>query len=291
MAPPRVLSGKVCLVTGATSGIGAATARALAARGATVIVAGRDPARCARRAAALERAGGAAVPLVADLASQREVRDLAATVARRFARLDVLVNGAGATYRRRTLTADGVERTLAVNHLAPFLLTGLLLPCLAASPSARVVNVCSAAHARATLDLDDLQGARRWERVDAYARSKLALLLFTYALARRLEGTRVTANAVDPGLAATRLGADAGWLRYRLRNLLRPGLASADEAARTVVWAAASPELEGRSGRYLRACAEARSSARSLDAALAERLWAASARLTALAPAIASARP
>jgi NAD(P)-dependent dehydrogenase (short-subunit alcohol dehydrogenase family) len=284
MGATPILTGRVCMVTGATSGIGAVTARELGSLGATVVLVGRDAGRCARQADAIARATGAPVAaLVADLSSQRQVRELADAFEGRFPRLDVLVNNAGACFARRRLTVDGIEMTLALNHLAPFLLTALLLPSLRRSGSARVVNVSSVAHTRATLeDLEDLQGARRYDRLAAYGRSKLAILLFTHELARRLEGTGVTANAVDPGLVATNLGIDDGWLRVKLRNLLRRELLSPEEGARTTLHVASAPQLEGVTGRYFRECREVRPSDASRDPAAAARLWEESERLTGL---------
>ncbi|HZZ86673.1 MAG TPA: SDR family oxidoreductase [Anaeromyxobacteraceae bacterium] len=279
--PSRVLAGKVCLVTGSTSGIGAVTARELARAGATVIVSGRSPGRCARAAGQIRACTGGRVEyLAADLSSQAQVRGLAREVARRFRALDVLVNNAGSYFMRRRLSADGLEMTFALNHLGSFLLTGLLFDLLAASPAGRVVNVSSVAHEQGRLDFDDLQGERRYDRLAAYGASKLANLLFTYELARRAAGTQVTANALHPGLVATNLGSDDGWLRTKLRNLLRRGLVAPEEGARTSVWLASSPEVTGISGRYFQECREARSSPASHDRRAKERLWSVSEGLT-----------
>jgi NAD(P)-dependent dehydrogenase (short-subunit alcohol dehydrogenase family) len=278
--PSRPLHGRICMVTGATSGIGAATARELARLGATVIVVGRRADRCQREVDWIGRAGGIAEPLVADLSSQREVRRLAEGLAARHGRLDVLVNNAGSLFATRRSSVDGIEMTFAVNHLSCFMLTLLLLGRLGASPSARVVNVSSVAHEAGHIDFENLQGERRWERLDAYRRSKLANLLFTYELARRLGGTRITANALHPGIVATNLGADRGWLRARVRNLLKPGMLTPEQGARTSVVLASSPALEGISGRYYDDCREVPSSAASYDEAAAARLWEISERLT-----------
>jgi len=181
------LAGKICLVTGATSGIGAVTARELAARGATSVLVGRDGARCSRQAESIRRHTGSRVEfLIGDLSSQAQVRRVAQEFRSRFTRLDVLVNNAGAYFMRREISADGLEMTFALNHLAFFLLTSLLLDRLLASPSARVVNVSSNAHEQGTLDFLNLQGERHYDRLEAYSRSKLANVLFTYELARRL---------------------------------------------------------------------------------------------------------
>ena len=279
-ARARLLDGRVCMVTGATSGIGAVTARALARLGADVVVVGRDRARCARQVERIRREGGRAEALVADLSSRASVRALADAFGRRHDRLDVLVNNAGAYFARRQESADGLEMTFALNHLGAFQLTLLLLERLAASPSARVVVVSSVAHEGRRLDLDDLQGERGWDRLEAYGRSKLANLLFTYELARRLAGTRVTANALHPGSVATRLGSDRGWLRVKVRNLVRRGLLDPEQGARTTIHVASAPELEGVSGRYFQDCREARSSEASHDREAAARLWAVSEHLT-----------
>ena len=208
---------------------------------------------------------------------------MAAGVAGRFERLDVLVNNAGTYLFERTLTPDGLEKTFAVNYLAPFLLTNLLLERLKASPSARVVNVSSMAHANGTIDFENLQGERRYERLDAYARSKLALLVFTYELARRLRGTMVTANAIHPGVVATELGSEGGakqWLRVRVRNLVSRGMLTPEEGGRFLVHASSAPELEGVSGQYFDQGVGVKSSPASYDEQVARRLWDVSERLT-----------
>ena len=275
------LDGKTCLVTGATSGIGTVTALALARMGAAVVLVGRDPRKCARQAARIRRATGSPVEhLVADLSSQREIHRLAEECRARFPRLDVLVNNAGALYRQRQVTVDGLERTFALNHLAYFLLTNLLLDSLRASPSARIVNVSSCAHEQGRIDFEDLQGERHYERLEAYSQSKLANLLFTFELARRLKGSPVTVNALHPGIVATRLGANDGWWRTRLRNLLRPGMLSPEAGAETSVYLASAPEVEGVSGRYFHLCREIPCAQAACDEACAERLWRISEELT-----------
>ena len=284
------VSGKNCLVTGATSGIGAVTALSLARLGGTVVVAGRHPAKCAHQVERIKQETGnpRVEALVADLSSQTQVRRFASEFRRRFSRLDVLVNNAGAYYTKREVSADGLEMTFALNHLGHFLLTNLLLEPLSASPSARVVNVSSSAHVHGKIAFDDLQGERHYERLVAYGQSKLANLLFTYELSRRLQGSRVTANALDPGHVATNLGGNNGWLRVKLRNLLRRNLISPERGAETGVYLASSPAVEGISGRYFRQCTAVQSSDASYDVAAAERLWRISAELTGftrLAPA------
>jgi NAD(P)-dependent dehydrogenase (short-subunit alcohol dehydrogenase family) len=278
--------GKVCLVTGATSGIGLVAAGELARRGARVVLAGRSPARCAAAVEQVRRQAGSGdvEALLADLSSQGQVRELARQFRDRHARLDVLVNNAGGLWLERRLTADGLEMTFAVNHLAYFLLTHLLLDTLKASAPARVVNVSSEAHRGAALNFDDLQGERRYGGWRAYCRSKLMNLLFTYELARRLEGTGVTANALHPGWVATRFAGDNGW-RGRLWQFAARWLAISPEAgAQTILYLATSPEVAGVSGRYFVRERAVPSSPASYDEAAARRLWQVSLELTHLSP-------
>jgi NAD(P)-dependent dehydrogenase (short-subunit alcohol dehydrogenase family) len=279
------MDGKVCLVTGATSGIGRETALELARRGATVALVARDGARGEATLAEVARAAAGAPPVLflADLASLGEVRRLAGEVSGRLPRLDVLVNNAGAIHMERKLTPDGHEMTFAVNHLAPFLLTTLLLPRLRASGKARVVNVASEAHRPARLDFEDLMGERDYAGWKAYGRSKLANVLFTYELARRLDGTGVTTNALHPGVVATGFGRnDPGWLRVAVR-LVSPFLIDARKGSATTVHVATAPELEGVTGRYFARSREAASSPASLDRGAQRRLWEASERLAGVA--------
>lgn len=281
MSTSGILEDKICLVTGATSGIGAVTARELARLGGTVIAVGRHAGRCARQIERIQREipGARAEASVADLSSQQEVRRLAERFASRHERLDILVNNAGALFMRRQMSVDGLEMTFAVNHLSHFMLTLLLMEQLRGSRRARVVTVSSMAHERRGIDFENLQGEKRYERIGAYAQSKLANLLFTYELARRLEGTHVTANALHPGTVATNLGSDRGWLRVRMRNLLKPSI-TPEQGARTAIFLASSPEVEGVSGRYFHECREVRSSEASYDEAAAARLWRISEDLT-----------
>jgi NAD(P)-dependent dehydrogenase (short-subunit alcohol dehydrogenase family) len=278
---------KVCMVTGATSGLGLATARQLAALRATVIVAGRNAAKCSAVAAMISggsKAGGAVDWLVADFADRDAVRRLAAEAEERYGRIDVLVNNAGATYPKRRLTPDGVEITLAVNHLAPFLLTTLLLDRLRESAPARIVNVSSVAHENARFDFDDPAMERGYRPFAAYGRSKLANLWFTYELARRLEGSGVTVNAVHPGLVRTALGDHSGALRragWRLLHVVyrKHSLAPA-QGASAITHLATAPELEDVTGRYFVGRRPAESSPASRDPDAAARLWALSEELT-----------
>jgi NAD(P)-dependent dehydrogenase (short-subunit alcohol dehydrogenase family) len=281
------MSGKTCLVTGATSGIGRATALGLARLGATVIVVGRDQRRGETAVNEIKAStGNASVHLLcADLSSQAEVRRLANEVQAGYPRLHVLVNNAGGVFARRTLTADGIEMTFALNHLAYFLLTNLLLDLLRAGAPARIVNVTSEAQRNGTIEFDDLQGAERYGGFRAYSQSKLANLLFTYELARRLGGASITANAVHPGAVRTGFGLNnRGWLRV-LMYLVRPFERSPERGAETPIYLASAPELEGVTGKYFIDKKEARSSRESYDHAVAERLWQVSERLTNLSPA------
>ena len=278
------MSGRVCVVTGASSGIGRATARALACLGATLAVVCRDRGRGEETVAALRtESGNAAVALfLADLSSQAEIRRLAAELSECYPAVHVLVNNAGVVNLRRSTTVDGIETVFAVNHLAYFLLTHLLLERLRGSAPARIVNVASDAHRFGTIDLDDLGHARRYRAMRVYGSSKLANILFTYELARRLEGTRVTANCLHPGAVATRLGQNNGRLATALTKLLRPFFRTPEQGAATAIYLASSPAVEGVSGRYFVDCKEARSSRASYDTDLALRLWHASARLTGI---------
>jgi NAD(P)-dependent dehydrogenase (short-subunit alcohol dehydrogenase family) len=274
------------MVTGATSGLGLATARQLAALGATVIVVGRDAGKCAAIAASISGGSTAGVGdwLVADFADQDAVRRLAAEAEERHPRIDVLVNNAGATYPKRRLTPEGAELTLAVNHLAPFLLTTLLLDRLRESAPARIVNVSSVAHERARFDFDDPAMERGYRPFAAYSRSKLANLWFTYELARRLEGSGVTVNAVHPGLVRTALGDHSGMLRgvgWRLLHVAyRKVSLSPEEGAAAITHLATAPELEGLTGRYFVERRPVESSPASRDSSAAARLWALSEELT-----------
>ncbi len=278
------MKGKHCLVTGANSGIGFATAEELASRGAAVVMVCRDKERGeAARARIAKRVPEASIDLlIADLSSQAEIRRLAAQLIDRYARLDVLVNNAGVFLGSRRETADGLEATFAINHLAYFQLTNLLLPLLKASAPSRIVNVSSNAHDGARLDLSDLNSASRYNGMRAYRNSKLANLLFTYELARRLEGSGVTANALHPGVVGTRIGR-ASPLAARLFFILaKPVLLSPRKGAATTLYLATSPEVEGISGKYFMKRAPRETTPVSHDRELAEELWRISERLTGL---------
>ena len=277
------MRGRVCVVTGATSGIGRATAVALAGMGATLALVGRDRFRGDEVLAAARGAGGDAELFVADLASQTEIRGLAARLLARYPALHVLVNNAGVVNLRHATTVDGIETVFAVNHLAYFLLTRLLFERLAGSGDARIVNVASEAHRLARgIDFDDLGHAHRYRGMRVYGHSKLANILFTYELARRTAGTRVSANCLHPGAVGTRLGHNNGRLATLLARALRPFIRTPERGAATSIHLASSPAVTGISGKYFIDGREARSSRASYDAGAAQRLWDVSERLTGL---------
>ena len=279
------MAGKSVLVTGGTGGIGKATAIGLAALGARVGITGRDPARTQAAAAGIRAAtGNAAVDVFAgDMSAQAEVRRLAAQVAGTYPRLDVLVNNVGGFWAHRHVTADGLEHTFALNHLAPFLLTNLLLDRLTASAPARIVTISSGAQARGRIDFDDLQGERNYSGQRAYSQSKLANVMFTYELARRLEGTGVTATVLHPGVVRTSFGAEDQAAHFAIViRAARPFMKTPAEGADTPVYLASSPQVEGITGRYF-ANRKPRTSAKAAcDTAAAARLWQASADLAGL---------
>jgi retinol dehydrogenase 14 len=282
------MTGRRVLVTGGSSGIGRATALGLAAMGARVAITGRDPERTEAAAIEIRRASGGEVDVfVADLSSQAEVRRMAGEVLERLPRIDVLVNNVGGYWDRRHLTADGLERTFALNHLAPFLLTNLLLDRLRQSAPARVITVSSGAHTMGRIAFDDLMGERSYSGQRAYSQSKLANLLFTYEVARRLgDGSGVTANALHPGMVRTGFGSeDAGLIQRLFTPLMRPFMKSPAEGAATSIHLASSPEVEGITGAYFAGSRPRSSSKRSHDPDVARRLWDVSAELVGIAEA------
>lgn len=281
MAPP--LLGRQIVVTGASNGIGLHTATGLARLGASVALVARDRGRGEAALGATRAAGpdGAHALFLADLGSLAQVRRLAEELLAALPRLHVLVNNAGAIHMTRKVSEDGHELTFAVNHLAPFLLTSLLLPRLRASAAARVVTVSSEAHRMAPLDLDDLQAERGYAGMKVYGRSKLANVLFASELARRLDGTSVASNSLHPGVVATGFGRnDRGWMRL-LVTLAGPFLVTPEKGARTSIHVAASPDLAGVSGRYFKDRREVAPAPFARDPAVARRLWEASERLVA----------
>lgn len=281
MSTASPMAGKTVLITGGTGGIGRATAVGLARMGANLAITGRDAARAEHTAREIRSSTGAQVDVfLADLSLQAEVRRLAEEALQQLARIDVLVNNVGGYWNNRHLTEDGLERTFAVNHLAPFLLTGLLLGRLRQRGHARVVTVASHAHAQGRIDFNDLQGEHSYSGARAYNQSKLANLLFSYELARRLQGSTVTANAVHPGVVNTSFGAaDPGRTQRLLVPLLRPFMKSARRGAATSIHVASAPQLNGVTGRYFTNSQPRTPSPRSRDQDTAVRLWQVSADL------------
>jgi NAD(P)-dependent dehydrogenase (short-subunit alcohol dehydrogenase family) len=278
------MAGRTVLVTGGTGGIGRATALGLAAMGAHLAITGRDRGRTESAAREICAAGGGLVDVfVADLSSQAQVRRLADDVLQGLPRIDVLINNVGGYWNTRHVTADGLERTFALNHLAPFLLTNLLVDRLKQSAPARVVTVSSNAQAMGRIDFDDLQGERSYSGARAYNQSKLANVLFTYELAGRLRATTVTANALHPGVVRTSFGADdPGRVQRLLVPFLLPFMKAPAQGAATSIHVASAPSLEQVTGRYFADSKPKGSSKRSYDKAAAERLWQVSADLVGL---------
>ncbi len=287
--PPvvKLMNGKICMVTGATSGIGKVTARVLAQMGATVIVVSRNPGKCAATVDRIKQeTGNSAVEfMVADLSSQKEIHQLVQRFKSQHQYLHVLVNNAGAWINKRQESVDGIEMTFALNHLGYFLLTNLLLDILKASAPARIINISSYGHARGMINFGDLQARQRYNGMQAYRQSKLANVLFTYELARQLEGTGVTVNAVNPGLVATNFGLNnlgQGWLTGLLRRVYGLVAISAEQGAQTAIYLATSANVEGVTGKYFEKQKAVSSSQASYDEVAARRLWQISVEMTGL---------
>lgn len=276
------LKGKVCLVTGSSSGIGKATAKGLAELGGTVVLACRNPERAeaARQEVAKETSNQDVSVGLVDLASLDSVRSFAHDFQQKFSRLDVLVNNAGVYVSKRVVTTDGFESTFGINHLAHFLLTNLLLDLMKASAPSRIVNVSSEAQSRGHIDFDDLQGERKYRGWKSYPQSKLANVLFTYELTRRLEGIGVTVNCVHPGTVRTNFARDNGGFLGLIVEIFGPFMLSPEQGARTVIWLASSPEVVHATGKYFAKLSEMRSSRESYDLEVAKRLWDVSSELT-----------
>ncbi len=280
----KPMHGKVCIVTGAASGIGAMTAQALAQQGAAVILVDINSEKGAATVNQIkQQTGNPAVEFMwADLSAQKEIRQLAQQFKSRYQRLDVLVNNAGAMFARRQETVDGIEMTFALNYLSGFLLTNLLLDTIKASAPARIINVSSRSHARARINFDDLQSRSGYDGLQTYAHSKLAIVLFTYELARRLEGTGVTANTLHPGVVATNFARNNGGAIGLLMRVFRSALISPEQGAQTSIYLATSPEVERVTGKYFVKRKAVPSSPASQDTATAGRLWQVSAEMTNL---------
>jgi NAD(P)-dependent dehydrogenase (short-subunit alcohol dehydrogenase family) len=272
---------KICLVTGANSGIGKVTAKVLAAGGATVIMVSRsrDKGEAARDEIVRETGAKNVDLMITDFSDLKQIRSLAANVKARYPRLHTLVNNAGTFIDKRTLTADGYETTFAVNHLGYFLLTRDLLDLMKSSAPARIVNVASDAHRRGHIDFNDLNLENGYGGWKAYSQSKLANVLFTYELARRLEGTGVTANCLHPGVVGTNLFNSVGGLLGKIVRLFTPFMRTPEKGADTIIWLASSPEVEGVTGKYFADRKEQATNPESYDTAVAARLWEVSERM------------
>lgn len=280
------LEGKYVLVTGATSGMGKVTALRLAEQGATVVLVGRNAEKTQATVREIQKRvpKSAVQSLVADLSSLAQVRALARAYRDAYPRLDVLIHNAGAMFARRELSADGLEMTFALNYFAPFLLTHLLLDTLKASVPARIITVASAQHAAARrVPFEDMTHQKGYKPLQVYGESKLMAIMFTYALARRLQGTGVTANVLHPGVVATHFGKDAGGMFPVMFAVLAPFVLSPEKGARTAIYLASSPEVADVSGQYFVKSKSARSSKASNDVAAQERLWTLSEQLTGIA--------
>lgn len=280
------MQGKICMITGATDGIGKVSAHALAKQGATVIVVGRNRQKSMKTVSEIrQESGNANVEyMLADLSSQKAIRELAQQFISKYKQLHVLLNNAGAMFMSRQESVDGIEMTFALNHLNYFLLTHLLLDTLKASAPARIVNVSSRAHKRLkTLDFDNLQGETSYSGTSAYMISKLGNVLFTYELAKRLKGSQITVNALHPGVVATQFGANnGGWFGRALRKFANLFCISIEEGAKTNIYLASSPEVEGVTGKYFVECKAIPSSKISYDEEVARRLWKVSEALTGI---------
>ena len=279
------LNGKEIVVTGGTDGIGKVTARELAKQGARVTIVARNATKGDNvvRELRAQTQSETIFFVEGDLSSRKGVNHAAGLLKERLSKLDVLVNNAGAFFQTRTISADGVEQTLALNHLGYFSMTALLIDVLKAAGSARIVNVASAAHLGAKLNLDDLQNEKRYSGWTAYGQSKLANIYFTYELSRRLEGSTVTANCLHPGFVASAFGDNnGGFMRAAIGFAKSIAAISEDKGARTSVYLASSPDVEKVNGRYFDKCKDVKSSPVSYDENISRQLWAASESLAGL---------
>jgi NAD(P)-dependent dehydrogenase (short-subunit alcohol dehydrogenase family) len=282
----KLMTGKVCMVTGATSGLGAATAEALAKEGAELIVVGRNEKKCKAIVRRIKRNtySNKIEYLLADLSSQKDIRKLVDNLREKYQRLDVLINNAGAKIIKRQESVDGYEMTFALNHLGYFLLTNLLLDLLIASAPSRIINVSSGAHG-AEINFEDLQCNKEYIGKKAYAQSKLANILFTYELARRLNGKKVYVNALDPGGVLTNFNKNNGlkfWIKHIAVHLLKGNLVGPKKGAETIIHLAVSSEIEGISSKYFLNKKSVQSSSTSYNKEIAKRLWEESAKMTGL---------
>ena len=280
------MQGKICIVTGANSGIGKATSLGLAQMGATIVMVCRDRAKGEEAQKQIKtKSGNDAVDLMlADLSSQESIRQLVENFQQHYEQLHVLINNAGVVNLSRRETGDGSEMMFSVNYLAPFLLTNLLLDKLKASTPARIVNVSSDSHQSGYIKMDDLQSVKKYRFMRAYGQSKLALILFTYELSRRLQGTGVTVNCLHPGFTATKIGQNGiGPVGRSIIKLIFSNLGiSSEEGAKTSIYLASSPEIEGVTGKYFVKSIPIRSAPISYDETLQRQLWEESAKLVNL---------
>src|SRR5512136_1205815 len=283
------MQGKICLITGGTNGIGKSTAQGLARLGATVVIVGRNAQKTSQVVEEIRAASGNKTvdSLLADLSSQQEIRRLASDFKRNYSQLHVLLNNAGALFMQRQLSVDGIEMTFALNHLAYFLLTNLLLDAIKASAPARIINVSSDAHTSGKIEFDNLQGERSYSRFGPYGNSKLANILFTTELARRLEGTGVIVNVLHPGLTNTGFGKNNPGLLMKIMGVVIPLIArSPEKGAATSIYLASSPEVRSISGKYFVDCKVTQPAPQAADSAVAKKLWDVSAEMVHLADAV-----
>ncbi|MEO8609427.1 MAG: SDR family oxidoreductase [Chloroflexota bacterium] len=280
------MDGKTILITGATNGIGKVAAIALAKKGASLVIVGRNPAKTAETVAEIKAQSGNTTieSIIADLSSMAEVRKVAEAFKAKHARLDVLINNAGAIFGSRQETADGYEMTFAFNHLAYFLLTNLLLDTLKASAPSRIVSVSSDAHTGGKVNFDDLNAKNGYGMagMSAYSNSKLENIMFTYELARRLEGTGVTANVLHPGFVRTGFNKNNGGLMAFAMRIISPFAITPEQGADTIIYLASSPEVEGITGKYWDKRKAVKSIDASYDVSAQQRLWTVSEELTGL---------
>ena len=283
MSTTITMKGKTCLITGANSGIGYESALALAKMGAQIVMVCRNRSKGeAAQATIKSQSGNQLVDLlIADLSVQQSIRDLAAAFKAKYNRLDVLINNAGGAVGKRELSADGYEMTFAVNHLAYFLLTNLLLDILKASAPSRIISVASEYEQFAALDFDDLMLEKKYGVNKAYGQSKRANIVFSYELAKRLAGTGVTANCLHPGVVRTNFGSQTGGLFGMVwAGLARPFELSPEQGAQTIIYLASSPEVEGVTGQYYTKKKPIKSHTQTYDPAVQTRLWQVSEQLT-----------
>jgi NAD(P)-dependent dehydrogenase (short-subunit alcohol dehydrogenase family) len=283
MAENGRLQDKIVMITGATAGIGEVTAHNLAAMGADLILVARNEEKAkALQADIQEQTGKQPAYMLADLSNLSQIRQLAGQFQDKYDRLDVLVNNAGAVFLSRQESVDGFELTLATNHLNYFLLTNLLLDSLKASEKARIVNVASDAHRGNVINFDDLNSKQSYATMRVYGQSKLANIMFTYELARRLDGTQVTANSLHPGFVRTNFGRNNGWLSRLIMPVIQLAGITKEKGAETMTYLASSPEVEGVNGKYFEKKTAVSSSKVSYDEAAQKRLWDVSAEMVGL---------